>query len=188
MIETSTDSSLRHVYKLHEVLGKKKIILAFEGGFTQSLAKNILSLTEQRMNQNHEKEPVKKKVFNVMVECLQNIVKHADEVTKPEDWMNDGIFMIGKDDNGYFLVSGNFIYNTEIPILEAKIKYVNSLDKSDLARLYKTKLQMTTLSDKGGAGLGLIDIARKSGQSLEYNFSNVDSKISFYTLTTRVAN
>jgi hypothetical protein len=102
--------------------------------------------------------------------------------------MNDGIFMIGKDEKGYFLVSGNFIYNNEIPILEAKINYVNSLDKTDLARLYKTKLQMTTLSDRGGAGLGLIDIARKSGQSLEYHFSQVDNAISFYTLTTRIAN
>lgn len=185
-ITNTTEGKLEHVYKLHSTLKNKKIILAFEGGFTQSLTTNILALTEQRLSQIHEVEAVKKKVFNVMVECLQNIAKHADEAQKPHDWMNDGIFMIGKDEYGYFLVSGNFIKNVEVPLLEAKINYVNSLEKEDLARLYKTKLQATTLSDKGGAGLGLIDIARKSGQKLDYHFLKIDHNLTFYTLTTKV--
>lgn len=183
---TKIEGGLNHVHWLHSVLQKKKIILVFLGGFTQSLTKNILSLTEQRMNQLDEEQPIKKKVFNVMVECLQNICKHADEAEKPNDWMNDGIFVIGKDPDGYFLVSGNFIKSDEVPTLEAKINYVNSLEKEDLARLYKTKLQATQLSEKSGAGLGLIDIARKSGQKLQYQFLKVDVKFSFYILTTKI--
>ncbi|MFN0048185.1 MAG: SiaB family protein kinase [Cytophagales bacterium] len=183
---TKIEGGLNHVHWLHSVLQKKKIILAFEGGFTQSLTKNILALTEQRMNQLDEDQPIKKKVFNVMVECLQNICKHADEIEKPNDWMNDGIFVIGKDPDGYFLVTGNFIKNDEVPILEAKIAYVNSLEKEDLARLYKTKLQSTQLSEKSGAGLGVIDIARQSGHKLQYQFLKVDPKFSFYILTTKI--
>lgn len=183
---TTEKDALSHVVWLHQTLQRKKIILAFEGGFTQSLTKNILALTEQRMNQLEKDQPIKKRVFNVMVECLQNICKHADEAEKPNDWMNDGIFVIGKDEDGYFLVSGNFIKSDEVPTLEAKIKYVNSLEKEDLARLYKTKLQSTQLSEKSGAGLGLIDIARKSGKKLDYEFLKVDQKFSFYILTTKI--
>ncbi len=183
---TKIEGGLSHVHWLHSTLQNKKIILAFEGGFTQSLTKNILALTEQRLNQLDEEQPIKKKVFNVMVECLQNICKHADEIQDPNDWMNDGIFVIGKDPEGYFLISGNFIKSDEVPTLEAKIEYVNSLEKEDLARLYKTKLQSTQLSEKNGAGLGLIDIARKSGQKLKHQFLKVDTKFSFYILTTRI--
>ena len=114
-------SPLSYVYNLHETLKAKKIILAFEGGFTQQVTKNILFLTEHKLTHSKEDELIKKKVFNVMVECLQNICKHADEVEKPEDWLQDGIFMIGKDENGYFMVSGNFVHNVNINLLEEKI-------------------------------------------------------------------
>ena len=33
------------------------------------------------------------------------------------------------------------------------------------------------MSKKGGGGLGMIDIARKSGKKLEYRFDNVDDKL-----------
>jgi hypothetical protein len=178
-------SKLSYIGKLHKTLKNKRIILAFEGGFTQNLTKNILSMTENNMK--GEDEMVKKKVFNVMVECLQNICKYADEVEKPISTVQDGIFMIGKNEEGYFLVSGNFINNKSIPELERKINEVNGLDKDGLKKLYKETLTTTELHEKGGAGLGLIDIARKSGQKLDYNFEQIDERISFYSLSTKIS-
>lgn len=182
---TNSGSALSHINSLHQLLKTKKIILAFEGGFTQNLTKNILAMTENNMK--NEEEVVKKKVFNVMVECLQNICKHADEVEKPITTIQDGIFMIGKNEEGYFLVTGNFVNNDLIDSLEEKINEVNNLDKEGLKKLFKEKLQNSVLSDKGGAGLGLIDIARKSGQKLGFHFEKIDNRISFYTLTTKVS-
>jgi hypothetical protein len=182
---SNSQGKLSFLNSLHQTLQNKKIILAFEGGFTQNLTKNILSMTEN--NLKNEEEVVKKKVFNVMVECLQNICKYADEVEKPITTIQDGIFMIGKNEEGYFLVSGNFINNKSISGLEEKIKEVNSLDKEGLKKLYKDTLTTTEIHQKGGAGLGLIDIARKSGNKLSYHFEQIDERISFYSLTTKVS-
>lgn len=181
----STEKSISFVHKLHKDLKSKRIMLAFEGGFTQNLTKNILFLAENRLNQTGEHISVKKKVFNVMMECLQNISKHAGS-TKPVEGTHDGIFIIGKDETGYFLISGNFIKNTEITELERKINEVNSLDREGLRSLYLTKIQETELTKNSTAGLGLIDIARKSGNKLKYDFFKIDEKQSFYTLTTYV--
>lgn len=181
----STEKSILFVHKLHKDLKSKRIMLAFEGGFTQNLTKNILFLAENRLNQTGEHISVKKKVFNVMMECLQNISKHAGN-TKQIEGTHDGIFIIGKDESGYFLISGNFIKNTEITELEGKINEVNSLDREGLRSLYLTKIQETELTANSTAGLGLIDIARKSGNKLKYDFFNIDEKQSFYTLTTYV--
>lgn len=177
--------SISFVHKLHVDLKSKNIMLAFEGGFTQNLTKNILFLAENRLTQTGEHISVKKKVFNVMMECLQNISKHAGS-KKPIEGTHDGIFIIGKDSNGYFLISGNFIENQKINELEQKINEVNSLDKDGLRSLYKSKIQEGELSENSTAGLGLIDIARKSGNKLKYDFFKVNENQSFYTLTTYV--
>lgn len=186
MNKSSYNSKLSHVMTLHKDLSQQKIMLAFEGGFTQNLTKNILSLAENRLNQEKEHISVKKKVFNVMVECLQNISKHAGGVNKPEDWLNEGIFIIGRDDYGYFLISGNFIGNENIKELEEKITEVNKLDKSGLRDLYMNKLVEGELKENSTAGLGLIDIARKSGNKLMYKFEKIDENRSFYSLSTYV--
>lgn len=180
-------STLSHVLELHHILKDKNIILAFEGGFTHEVTKHILFLTENQLDNAKEDAIVKKKVFNVMVECLQNIVKHADEIDRSEiNFMNDGIFMIGKDDEGYFVISGNFIANKNIPFLEEKINEVNNLDKDGLKDLYKKTLLEGRISSKGGAGLGIIDIARKSGNKLSYHFQPISDIYSFYSLKTKV--
>jgi len=42
------------------------------------------------------------------------------------------------------------------------------------------------ISNKGGAGLGLIDMARKSGNKLLYAFEKVDEKFSYFYLHTEI--
>ena len=42
------------------------------------------------------------------------------------------------------------------------------------------------MSVKGGGGLGLIDIARKSGEKLQYNIREINESFSFFTLTVKI--
>jgi hypothetical protein len=42
------------------------------------------------------------------------------------------------------------------------------------------------LSEKGGGGLGLIDIAKKSRNKLQYSFREIDEDYSFFTLTVKI--
>ena len=60
------------------------------------------------------------------------------------------------------------------------------MSAGELKIKYLAKLNSTKLSDKGGAGLGLMDIARKSGKKLEYDFENISEKISFFSLIVNV--
>jgi hypothetical protein len=61
------------------------------------------------------------------------------------------------------------------------------LDKDDLNALYKKQIREGSLSEKGGAGLGLIDIARKTGRQLDYQFLPLeDSDNYFFLLKVRI--
>ena len=43
------------------------------------------------------------------------------------------------------------------------------------------------MSKKGGGGLGLIDIARRSGEKLQYKIREIDKDYSFFTLTVKIS-
>jgi hypothetical protein len=95
--------------------------------------------------------------------------------------------MIGKENNEYRITSGNVIYNDRIESVRSKLEQINSLDKEGLKDLYKNTLSSTELSEKGGAGLGFIDMARKSGQKLEYDFYKMNDQISFFALQSKIS-
>jgi ElaB/YqjD/DUF883 family membrane-anchored ribosome-binding protein len=78
------------------------------------------------------------------------------------------------------------IENEKIENLKKHLEKINSLDSEYLKKYYLEILEKGNISDKGGAGLGLIEMARKSGSKLEYDFSPVDEKYSYFYLQTEV--
>ena len=64
---------------------------------------------------------------------------------------------------------------------------VNGLTREELKAYYKKILNNGEISDKGGGGLGFIDIAKKSGEKLEYSIREIDGNYSFFTLTVKIS-
>lgn len=161
---------MKYIFDLHKTLHENHLILVYEGEFTQEITKSVLAMAERNMDSSGEEAMVKRKVFNVMVECLQNIVKHADNITHN----HSAVFMIGKQAEKYVIISGNPIANNKMNRLKEKLNEINRLDKDGLKQLYKDIIRNTEISDKGGAGLGFVDMARKSGNNLNYDFIPFD--------------
>ncbi|GAJ23666.1 unnamed protein product, partial [marine sediment metagenome] len=74
-----------------------------------------------------------------------------------------------------------------IKALSTMLEHINSLDKKGLTQLYMKQLRKGRLSDRGGAGLGFIDIKRKTGKDLKYDFLPIDKDTSFFLLTSTVS-
>jgi len=180
--------SLEFVYDFYVKMKKNNINLAYEGEITHQITKAFTSLTESNLMKEDDVNTVQKKVFHVMVECLQNISKHAENrnsIVTSKD--GRGIFMISKDDSEYNVTTGNVINNDKIPKLREILENINSLDQDGLKTLYKQQMREGRLSDRGGAGLGFIDIARKTGQKLIYSFLTINEKRSFFVLTSTIS-
>ena len=79
------------------------------------------------------------------------------------------------------------IENTKIEELTRILDHINLLDKEGLKQLYKTQMREGRLSEKGGAGLGFIDIARKTGRKLDFHFLSIDEENSFFILTSTIS-
>ena len=178
---------MNYIYDLHHTMMSQKLILVYQGDFTQESTKSILAMAERNLDSSGEESSIKRKVFNVMVEALQNIVKHSDELVDGEIRSHAAIFLIGKEANRYCIMSGNPIRKANVPILKGKLDQINGLDKDGLKDLYKEIIKNTTISEKGGAGLGFVDMARKSGEKLEFDFPEMSPEYCFFCLRVNVA-
>jgi hypothetical protein len=179
---------LEFVYEFYQSMKEHEISLVYEGEITHQITKAFTSLTESNMAKEEESNTVQKKVFHVMVECLQNISKHADDFgTNDFMFSGRGIFLVAKGKDDYSVTTGNAVDNSKIPDLKSLLEQVNRLDKEELTELYKKQIKEGRLSEKGGAGLGFIDIKRKTGRNLNYHFLPINDDTSFFLLTSTIS-
>jgi len=169
-------------FDLHQLMKPEDIIMVYEGKFDQQVTKSVLLMAERNIDSLKEDPTVKRKVFNVIVECLQNIVKHGDLLNKGDNGQGMPVFMLGRVDEAYVIASGNTLPADEVEGLTKKIDHINSLDNEGLKQLYKEIMRNNDVSDKGGAGLGLVDMARKSREKLEYDFESIDKDFGYFSL------
>ncbi len=177
-----------NIYDFYNKMERNNIMLSFKGDVTAELLSSILQIMEAKLDTMQEDPKIKKKVYNVLVECLQNLYHHMDEIT-PEltEKIRAAIFLIGKIDNQYTIITGNYIKKDSVEGLEKKLDGINQLSKEQLKEFYKEILNNGEMSMKGGGGLGMIDIARKTGDKLNFNFLPVDDQYSFFSLNIKIS-
>ena len=181
---TTIDASLQNIKELHDVLNKEHITLNYSGIFNQENLVNLLGIIEKQMKGTLI---TKIKTFNVMVEMLQNLVKHADHFQLNHVVGNHGIFFITENDDEFVLTTGNYIKNKRVNDLANHLFHVNSIDSNKLNALYNKNLMNSERDDKRfGAGLGIIDMRLKSNEKLVYTFEKIDEEFTFFTLHIRI--
>lgn len=158
------------------------LCLLYNGDFSDEITNKLIELSEYNITNNvNSLSKMKKKASFLMAECFQNIVRHGESIDGQKyATANEGFFLTKNWQDTYYITSGNLIENNKIEDLERQLKKVNSLDRDELKILYREVLENEMISDKGGAGLGLIEMARKSGQKLEYVFNDFDDKFSLF--------
>ncbi|GAB4449588.1 MAG: hypothetical protein Fur0028_04870 [Bacteroidales bacterium] len=177
------NQSLDFVKQLFFLMHDYHLGYIYKGVFTQDVTDTILSLTENKLEKQEESSKTKKRVYNILVEALQNVTRHqaSDNQVDPQ---HDSLFLIQKMNNRYVITTGNIAQTKNIPYLQSLIDKINTLNKDELKEYYKTVLEEGTISDKGGAGLGLIDMARKAGNKLIYKFVPLSGDLSYFYLCT----
>lgn len=179
---------MENIHEFYNKMEESNIMLSFKGEVTSDLLTSILQIMESKMEYLEEPPKIKKKVYNILVECLQNLYHHLDNddpITKVHE--KSALFMIRKMDGEYSIMTGNYIMSGNVGKLKERIDRVNDMDRDQLKKYYKEVLNDGEMSAKGGGGLGMIDIARKSGTKLEYNFAPIDDQFSFFSLNVKVA-
>ena len=179
------------VNKLHADICGNDVFYTYDGNIASGQINSILEEVEGKLVEASINVKVRKKILNIMVESLQNLFHHSDDV--PDDLVETfgkryGMVIIKRKNDDFLLTVGNFVSSDKVKLLTEKIEKINSLSENELKEMYKYILNYQKLSSKGGGGLGLIDMARKSDKMLEYKFYPYNENYCFYRLDIFVSN
>ncbi len=181
-METLESTAL--VFSWFEDCERENIILSFKGDFNQDLVNAILLLAERDPGVQGGATLVRARVFSIMVECMQNIRKYG-AVNDSGSELKPGIILVCKDDKGYQVKTGNLILNNEVDALRKRLDGISGLNKDQLKGLHKEVLGKTELTEKSGAGLGLISIARKCDQFIPA-FKPLNDRVTFFSMDLHI--
>lgn len=157
--------------------------LAYMGEFDDQLTEGLMRTNETSID---EPKSFKKRLSFLIAECFQNIIRHED---KPEIATRTNakpkIFLLRNLGNSHYISSTNLISNTKKGDLEAKLNMINTLSAEELKEVYVSALTNNQISEKGGGGLGLIEMARKSESPLAFDFDFVNYYLSVFYIQVK---
>ncbi len=165
---------------------KKNVILSFKGVVDSERITNILINAEKVLDKTNPETSIKKKTYTILVEFLQNLFHHTEEGLISEKNSKTVQLYILYDDFNYYIITGNYIRNSNISPLKEWIDKINSLSEPEIKERYLDVLQNAEFSKKGGANLGIIDIIRKSKSTLKYDFDEINDEVSYFELKATI--
>ncbi len=171
---------------IFNTMTSENIVYVFHGDFNYAVINTLLNDIKKELHKSASDLRTAKKTYKVLVECLENIHKHAVRKDNVASENNEGIFVLQKQEDAYVVAIGNSILNEDVRNLKTHLDEINDLDEEGLKKKYRETLLVTEVSEKGGAGMGMIDIALKSGSILDYSFEEYTESKQFFSLKVLV--
>ncbi|MFZ4792312.1 MAG: SiaB family protein kinase [Candidatus Competibacteraceae bacterium] len=169
---------------LQDELRRQDVLISFSGPFSHGIIEELGKAVRHYLESAQVARSTLMDVFAVYIEQAQNVghyVCRQDAGSAQARLASSGIVVIAQEDQRCVVSSGNLLDRADAPALIARLERLRSLDKAGLKALYKAQMRLP-LTPQGGAGLGLIEMARKATMPLEYAFGEVDEQYVFFSL------
>jgi hypothetical protein len=178
------------LYSLRESFSKNKIIFCYSGPMSQELMVEIGNTLKNKMQQESFNRSMVAKTFAILVEQVQNIIHYSKEqatfVDEGDRKLSNGIVAVGFEHGGYFISSGNMIHARDKERIAQMIDKINAMNPEEKKQYYKERRKQGPAEGSRGAGLGFIEMARKSDHPVDYDFIDLDSDFCFFTIRLHI--
>lgn len=179
------------LYNLRECFSRNKIIFCYSGPISQPVMVEIGNALRQKMQHEATGKSVISKTFSILVEQVQNIMHYSAEKTILDTLDNIkismGIVAVGYENNRYFVSSGNMIRKEDQKRISSMIDAINRMNPDEKKQYYRDIRKKTNSDNKSkGAGLGFIEMARKSDSPVDFDFIDIDNDYCFFTIRLNI--
>ncbi len=171
------------VTKNDNVVLNNQTILNYKGPIEFEVVETLLQKVKGDLEKHDIKKVLKKRVYNVIVECVENMLKHT---TKTANSNLHPYILLEKGQQSFQIITGNLIANAEVKSLTTRLDQVNKLDAEGLKAFYEKQITREDIFQQEGAGLGIITIAQKSNSQIDYTFTKVDDELSVFEIRVTI--
>ena len=161
-----------------------KSILSYQGPLSFSTIDWLLSEFKLAAEDHDLSFRTYKKMISIMIEALENVTKYSNQVKCNGDSSAPGfcpLCQISRNADRIELVTRNPVKKQDVAPLRTRIDRVNDHNREELKELYRSTITNGEFTPHGGAGLGFIEMAKTTGNKLEYNFESLSKEFSLYT-------
>jgi len=171
------------------MLDENNISVLYSGPIWPGGIDGMAEMLQQRLNYDDLPLSASQSVFSIFVEQMNNMLMYSAEKDLVESLegkkteTSKGLFILGIYNKTYFIYTENLVANSNIEILKNRIDFLNTLDKAELRKYYKERVKSENENPESkGAGLGLIEIARRSKTGIEYDFIPYGEGLSLFSM------
>ena len=163
-------------------------VLQFRGILTFEKIGILLNDLKNRRKSLDIQPALYKKLLTLMIEVLENILKYSEYFGEFIDQYPEHLpeFKLNMNDSGFVIVSRNPVRDEDRKIISDKIDRINSSSEEGLKKIYRDTITNGIFTEKGGAGLGLIEMARITNHDLVYVFEPLTGGFSMFELNLRI--
>lgn len=158
-----------------------RVLFEHHGAMEHGTVERLLAEAEEASMLAGDPVGLRKRLFNVLVEGLENVHRH----TLPEH-QHSGFAALVADADGYRLLFANAVPVAMAALLTHRVSILNEMDEDALKAHYLTLLASEGRTERGGAGLGLLTMARKSARPIVVQVRNLDPMHAMVALELRV--
>lgn len=176
----------RRYREFKKVLDEQGILFSFSGYISEGILYSLGEALRHKMTLEETDVNTVKKVFSVFIEQSQNIIRYSAEklsgtVGRSVE-LSSGMVTIGNDDGRFFIVCCNTVLAEDMPRLRSRLEMLQGMDKDAIKQYYKEQLREAPEETSRGATIGLIEIARRASEPIEFDFDAIDDEKYFFCL------
>lgn len=170
------------LFSLREQFNQQQIVLCFNGPISQKLLDEIGCALKNHMQKDNQ-PTLAMNVFGVYIELTQNIRHYGIRKDYNAEDSSATVVIVNDSDDHYAILAGNLVERDDAEVLVNKIAQLAAMDKSTLKTAYKKQLrEPRSLHSTTGAGLGLLDVARRTSRPLLTHLDNMENGKVFFSL------
>lgn len=190
-MESITQQQARYferTLKYHREHADGELLFAYFGEIHQHLIKAFGANLDEILTRQDCSPKVTKRCYHITVESLQNIVKHSDHIITGEpDGHCKGVFLVSDVGDRFVFTTGNVVSNARVSQATDGLDLLQGLSPEEVKELYKTRIREGSISERGGAGLGFIDMTKKTGHPIQYHHDQLNDTSTFLILMMQVS-
>ncbi len=166
--------------EIRNAMQKSGVIMAYNGVVSDELMVTLADILKARLLGLDDAKR-SRTVFSVFMEGMQNLIWHGQTAGAAS-----GMVCISEEDGEIVIVCGNRIARADSVNLNEVLGQLQSADKDTIRQLYREGMSRSAERDGPGAGLGLLEIARRASHPISFAFTDIDEAHVDFFLAARI--